>query len=347
MTRHGTTTLALALVVACSSDVADFDSTQADVDVSADEDTEADALWGSDDFLPEKTQSPAPGSEASVEPQSYEESELTARSNSFLWFRWTKGDPDLILRPTSTHVCGLTMVRGNLASGSVLKVTRSGGNWVLTGTQTASNTLQGDAVCEPLSAFRTNAGRTVSVIGRDNFDWSIGSVNTNVDLNLAMPGGTAPVLMGLAGRFEGAGERARVTLSPSVQMKVGGQAGFHMAFAAALSFGLPSNDFPFYSSYFTDGLVVSDGYTLNIPRVLIGTETAQIVPVSVAPLSTTFCYLSSVSGDFNGADEWLQVFPDRNRGDWTMFGNRGSGDGITGRATCVALDQRRGGGGAN
>jgi hypothetical protein len=341
MMRHVTTTLALTLVVACSSN-ADFD------DSHGDEDTETDTRWRAEDFLPEKAESPSPASGESVEPQSYVEDELTARSNSFLWFRWTKGDPDKTLRPTSTHVCGLTMVRGNLANGSVLKITRSGGNWVLTGTQTASNTLQADAVCEPLSAFRTDAGRTVSVIGRDASDWSIGSVNTNVDLNLAMPAGTAPILMGLAGRFEGAGERARVILgsSPSVQMKVGGQAGFHMAFAAALSFGLPAAQSPFYSSYFLDGIAVSDGYTFNIPKPpLVGTETIQLSPISVAPLSTTFCYLSSVSGDFNGADEWVQVFPDRNRGDWTIFGNRGSGDGITGRATCVNMDQRTGGGG--
>jgi hypothetical protein len=343
MMKHGTTTLALALVVGCASDVADFDSSQADVNVSASEDTEADAQWSSDDFLPEKAESPAPASQASVEPQRYEESELTGRSNSFLWFRWTKGDADVILRPTSTHVCGLTMVRGQLANGSVLKITRSGGNWVLTGTQTASNTLQGDAVCEPLSAFRTDAGRTVSVIGRDNFDWSIGSVNTNVDLNLPMPAGTAPILMGLAGRFEGGGERARVTLAPNVQMKVGGQAGFHMAFAAALSFGFTSP--PFYDSYFLDGIAVSDGYTFNIPKPPFpGNETIELYPISVAPLSTTFCYLSSVSGDYNGADEWVQVFPDRNRGDWTIYGNRGSGNGITGRASCVKMDQRGGSG---
>jgi hypothetical protein len=320
-----TTTIgALTLVVACSSDV-----------------TKTDSPWSSDDFLPTKAESPAPVSGGGVEPQSYAEGALAARSNSFLWFRWSKGDPDLTLRPTSTHVCGLTMVRGELANGSVLKVTRSGGNWVLSGSQTASNFLQADAVCEPLTAFRVNAGSTVSVIGRDNFDWSIGTVNTNVTETLAMPGGTAPILMGLAGHFEGAGERARVTLSPSVEMKVGGQAGFHMAFAAALSFGLSPSEAPFYTSYFKDGFVDSDGFTLNLPRVLIGTETVELFPISVAPLSTTFCYLSSVSGDFNGADEWLQVFPDRTRGDWTIFGNRGSGDGITARATCVALDQRR------
>jgi hypothetical protein len=278
------------------------------------------------------------------EPASYAEGELEGRSNQFRWFRWNKGEPAKVMMPVSTHVCGLTMVRGETAGNTSVMVVRQNGNWVLRGLNPGSNSLQMDAVCEPLSAFRVNAGRTVSVTG----DFLINTQATNVTRSTVMPTNSAPVFTGLLGKFEGGGERARVTLGvpPTVEIKVGGQSGQHTATASALSFGLPANRFPRVNSYFLDGFVVSDGTTVHWDPdsdvTCLGSNTCCLPSCqqSVAPLATAFCYLSSVSGDFNGADEWVQVFPDVNRGDWTLGLFANSGNGVTARVSCLDMDQR-------
>ncbi|HWA72636.1 MAG TPA: hypothetical protein VG937_09885, partial [Polyangiaceae bacterium] len=142
------------------------------------------------------------GAAERAEPASYpQDQELTGLSNSFRWFRWSKGDPVKTLMPTSTHVCGLTMVRGELATSTSLMVVRQGANWVLRGLNPGSNFLQADAVCEPLSAFRVNAGRTVTIAG----DFLASTTGKNVTRSTPLPARTAPIFTGLVGRFEGGG----------------------------------------------------------------------------------------------------------------------------------------------
>ena len=276
------------------------------------------------------------------EPLSYADSELEGRSNQFRWFRWSKGEAPRVMLPVSTHVCGLTMVRGELADNTGAMVVRQNGNWVLRGLNPGSNFLQMDAVCEPLSAFRVNAGRTVSIAG----DFIANTLSTGTVVT-PMTRNTAAVMTGLVGKFEGGGERARITFfdPPTVEIKTG-QGVNHTAAASALSFGLPSNRFPRVNSYFLDGFVVSDGLSVSYDpdgdRTCLGNPPccAPTCAQRVAPLSTAFCYLSAVSGDFNGADEWIQVFPDVSKGDWTINLTANSGNGVSARVSCLDMDQR-------
>jgi hypothetical protein len=310
------------------------------------------AEWTGEDFLGEGTEpATAESSAAAHEPATpTEDGALEGRSNSVLWFRWTKGEAAKVLAPHSTHVCALSMVRGQLKTNTSLMVVRSGANWVLRGLNAGDNLLQADAVCEPLSAFRVNAGSTVSV--SDNFLAS--TLDKNVTRSTALPVNAAPVFTGLVGHFEGGGERARITFAPLVEIKNGGQDGTHTASASALSFGLTGNQRPRVNSFYMDGLVVSDGTSRSWhPNDdIVGCDrdwttccsSGYICGVKAAPLADSFCYLSSVSGDFNGADEWVQVLPDRANGVWTLAMEAGSGNGVSARVSCLAMDQRTGGG---
>lgn len=274
---------------------------------------------------------------------------LEERSNSVLRFRWTKGEAQKVLVSASTHICGLSMVRGQLHTNTSLMVLRQNGNWVLRGLNPGGNLLQAEAVCEPYSAFRVNSGSA-----SNGGDFVVSTTSKNVTRSTALLSRTAPVLTGLVGRFEGGGERARVLFGspPTVEVKNGGQDGTHSAFASALSFGPLASQFPRFNSYFNDGLAVSDGVTVSwSPNdVIVGCEgdvlcceSDYICPKKVAPLASAFCYLSSVSGDFNGADEWVQVVPDRNSGHWTIAMESESGNGLTARVSCLDMDQRTGG----
>jgi hypothetical protein len=272
------------------------------------------------------------GADRSREPASPPPDEqLTGRQTSVTWTRWTKGEAQKTLRPHATHVCGLSMVRGQFKTDTNVRITRSGANWVMGGANAAANTLQMEAVCAPHSAFRVNAGRTVT--STDSF----GAVNTtnNSEKTVAMPARTAPVLTGIWGHFEGGGERARTTFVPTLQAKKGTQSGALAAYATALSFGLPIGE----SVFVTDENTSRN--ESSIP-VIIGCDGSADFCTNgkiIAQLGQSFCYLSSVSGDFNGADEWIQVYPRFADGTWRMKSFANSGTGVFGRAECVELNQ--------
>ena len=249
------------------------------------------------------------------------------------WFQWVKGEPQKTLHPVSTHVCGLAMVRGQFGTDTNVRLNRVGGNWVMGGGNPAANTLQMQAVCEPLSAFRTNAGRTISHTGE------FGAITTanNSSKVVSMPAGTAAILTGLWGRFEGGGERARTTLLPTLEIKKGSQSGAHAAYGTALSFGLAVGETPFYSDETAPRSESWDHVIVGCDGSLDGCTNGR----NIAPLATTFCYLVSVSGDFNGADEWVQVYPRYADGTWRTKGYVASGNGVSMRAECLLNDQRR------
>ena len=169
---------------------------------------------------------------------------------------------------------------------------------------------------------------------------SFGAVVTsdNSERIISMPFGTVPILTGVWGHFEGGGERSRITLLPTVEAKKGGQNSAQAAYASALSFGLAPGEFPFITD---ERASRSQSY---VP-VIVGCDGSADgceFGTNIAPLASSFCYLSSVSGDFNGADEWIQVYPRFDDGTWRMQGFAASGNGVFARAECVELNQRRG-----
>jgi hypothetical protein len=132
------------------------------------------------------------------------------------------------------------------------------------------------------------------------------------------------------GHFEGADERSQITLLPSLEVKKGTQSGSQAAYASALSFGLPPGQLPFI----TDEGVSRSMRVGDAIEVCLTTTCAS----DIAPLASSFCYLSSVSGDFDGAAEWVQVFPNPASGTWRMDARAGGGS-ISARAECIEVNQ--------
>jgi hypothetical protein len=274
------------------------------------------------------------GSGSGREPAAYaQEGALTGLSNGTLWFRWSKGEPAKVLAPYATHVCGISMVRGELARDTYLAVYRSNGNWMMRGAHPGSNFLQMDAVCEALSAFTVNSG----VVAENRGVHTALLTTTGAEDVEALPANTAPVMLGLNGSFRGRGETASVTVgaNPTVRVRNGGAPGNHAAFANALYLG------PKVPYYVHDG-PVADRWV----RWPVGSEGICLGGgcSTIAPLATSFCYLTAVSGEFNGADEWVQVFPNREGGAWTLdarageshFGGNGN---VYAEAQCLETNQ--------
>jgi hypothetical protein len=149
----------------------------------------------------------------------------------------------------------------------------------------------------------------------------------------------APIMMGLKGEFNGGGEMAYISNSadPVLGIKVQGAPGTHAAYGNSVLLGTNT---PFY---------VHDG--LDNPSISVnGTGAVDVgcdFACTIAPIDTSFCYLVAVSGNFTGAEEWVQVFPNAGLGGWTLKGNAGSGPligsagSVHAEVQCLLLDQRR------
>ena len=269
-------------------------------------------------------------------------SEQAATAPTITWFRWTKGDPVRRMERVSTHVCGLSMVRGEFARDTDLFIRQGTGFWEMLANFPGSNLLQADAVCVPLSAFRVNAGQVVS----NGSMFSADLPNRfNATVTRAMTPNSAGILTRVKGAFNGKPERAWVETpytNPTVNIKNGTAPGTHTASAFSLNFGLTGNLVPKASvtSLSIDGHAISWTEGVDCPFGPICDEGVR--------LDAAFCHLSSVSGDFNGAEEWAQVFPFHERGRWHFNVHAGGGTlgfgsaSVYAEMTCLNYDQTRG-----
>jgi hypothetical protein len=269
--------------------------------------------------------------------------QAAAGAPAITWFRWSKGEPARRMERVSTHACGLSMVRGELAKDADLFIRQGTGFWELLGIATGSNLLQADAVCVPLSAFRVNAGQVVSN-GQRFFADLPNRFNATVTTD--MTPNSAGVLTRVKGAFNGAPERVWIDSqwpTPTLNVRNGTASGTHTAGAYSLNFGLTGNVTPRAFSVRLD---------LRGGDIIIGAGSAcPWGPICSEPvrLDRAFCYLSSVSGDFNGAEEWAQVYPRWETGNWHFNLNAGSTplppttwDGtVYAEMTCLYYDQTR------
>jgi hypothetical protein len=262
-------------------------------------------------------------------------------SNPYEWFRWSKGESSKTLRPTSTHVCALTMVRGEFKRDTSLRLTQVNGNWVMGGANPGSNFLQMDAICEPLSAFTVDPGVTRANLGI--FSATLGQNNAQTVTSL--PQHSAPMLTGVYGDFNGGGEKEFITLRnidgiATVTAKKGTSSGLLVASAGALFLGNAQPRFLFDDPFTPAPSVHLEAGVLN--PICISGDWCE----GIADLATSFCFLSSVSGDLKGADEWVQVFPDQASGHWklkawhseALFG----GGSVFAEAQCLSFNQTHG-----
>jgi hypothetical protein len=271
-----------------------------------------------------------------VEPTAHVTSALTA--NPFEWFRWTKGESTKSLRPTSTHVCALTMVRGEFKRDTSVRLFQANGNWIMGGANPGSNLLQMDAICEPLSAFAVDPGVTPANLGI----FSANVSQNNSQTVTGLPQFSAPILAGVYGDFNGGGEKEFTTVDqfPTVTAKKGTSSGQLIAFASALSLGNARPRFLFDDPFTPEPSIHLVAGVLNPTCIQSDGCTA------IAELAGNFCYLSSVSGDFKGADEWAQVFPDQATGQWKLQGYHSEavlgGGSVFAAAQCLSLNQTHG-----
>jgi hypothetical protein len=233
------------------------------------------------------------------------------------------------------------MVRGELARDTGLLMRMANGFWEMGGDRPGDNFLQMDAVCEPLSAFRVNVDRTVAVGAR-----TLAFTNqTNTTITVNGTPNTAAILSSVKGAFDGRPERAWVDqgTTPTVNIKNGGAPGTHFTIAHALSFGLEGNQAPFFVH---DGAPIPtldvDGHVVHF-----GCPNGDMC-MDLADIATSFCFLTSVSGDFRGGDEWASVFPKWSTGKWHFAAAAGNsfppfdnGGQVKASAMCLLLDQTR------
>jgi hypothetical protein len=255
---------------------------------------------------------------------------LTGRSvaSTITWYRWTKGDPALTLQPSNSHVCALSMIRGDFGSATVFSLEPdSSGNWILNGLTQAAGLLQIDAVCMPKSTFLTNNGTLVH-LNNGNVAFN----KTNYQTSVGMMSKTAPMLSSLTGAFNGFGEEAWVVKSwgdPFIDglfLKNGTASGWHIAKAHVLNFG--RQRVPTYT--------LDESYQVPENQSMQCNSAGGGCP----SLLNEFCFITGMGGKLRGQGEWFQVFPNFTTYTWDIQAHALSNGRVIGHVACLAMDQR-------
>ena len=271
-------------------------------------------------------------------------------------FYWAANDWDVVMKPFATHVCFLTRVSGNLGGNSIILLHRSTGDlqaewrlnglipfgplpddgptWKLSGVQGTSNSLIAESACVPLENFVSEPGfvrwqtEGVWYAGIDPLSRP-GCSDTKVAET--WNGDAATFLSGIQGNFEGGGEVAEIIQggpeTPS-QLRLHIEQCNYIFEARARSL---------YVGISGDTAMWIYPHTLSAGRGETKTETLMATRDGV-------CYLSRVSGDFDGDGERLRIYPEVDsdgieRWKFEAVADRGS---AYGTASCIPFDQRWG-----
>lgn len=257
------------------------------------------------------------------------------------------------LLPASTHVCVLSLVWGTLyADGGAAEVYIESGTWrlhVRRPSASASNVkATADATCFPWSNFQTNGSILYGGEGRISFS------GTGQRASNLWWGDAASALNGVRGKFFGGGERAWVEhasatdLASRLFMKTE-QGGAHGALGVSFFVGAPGGSYvpQFIGPNGLGGAHVAgeyahdfDGRQAWTPPFIGGGDKFRLGSVTMAHSSEAMCYLTSITGRFNGGDEWVQIALDES-GFWKLWGRAkiGTEGRVFSRARCFRYRQ--------
>lgn len=270
--------------------------------------------------------------------------QASTQSNAQI-FSWSKGQNEQPMVPVSSHLCFLTRLSGEMASARSIvvvhhsntnisdhsgpehlpndsngNIVEDGDTWKIGGSTDGNNSLRGDATCVPKSDF---------LLGPSNVFWESGNV-----VNQKFQGGSGAkdlwlgnaisYIDGVHGWFEGGGEFAQIEPgwpnTPS-QLNVRTQNSSAVSgVARSLFLGIPG-----VTDTRRTGMVSSSG---NKKQLLL-------------PTRDGVCYLTRISGDFNGSEERIRISPvvDAQGTEWWQFETHAGRGKAYATAECVLYNQ--------
>ena len=294
-------------------------------------------------------------SAAALEPKS--SWQKTKQSNAEI-FGWATNEWDISMKPVSSHVCFLTRVSGNLGGPSAVVVHHSsvdvaqmvisygtqgsgptvvndnGTTWKIGGFQSAANSLSGEATCVPLSDFKVEPGMVKWVSGFAYAGAQTSLVSCSKGATAKMWGyDSVSFLTGVEGQFEGGGEVVKVTSGDwtdpwwylhfhTVQCEDSVEGS-----ARSLFVGFPA-------SSATPSSVLRTNFSVSTS----GTRSQKMIKTREG-----VCYLTSVSGNFDGAPERVRIYPQVDASGteyWWAEATKGDGSAYA-SIGCVYYDQHR------
>jgi hypothetical protein len=261
----------------------------------------------------------------------------------------------LAMLPMSTHFCTLTLVWGALydtVGGA--GVMGEGPTWKVNARRPSVNVSHDKAAaegtCYPHSAFIAN--NAVTWMSNSIPVAVSGTGESSADL---WWGDAASTLTGIFGKFFGSGERGWVEQSlasdfPSkIRMKTQ-QGGVHTAAGSSYFVGTPGGT---HEPQFIGPNGAGDaGDAGEYEFTYDGREDFSLPPagpkfragsLKMASVDEAMCYLTSVSGRFNGGDEWVQIWPEAD-GFFRLQARAkvGTEGRVTARARCLRFRQTAG-----
>ena len=278
-------------------------------------------------------------------------------------FSWRSNQVDQVLRPLSTHLCTLSRVNGELNKNTsvllhdsvnnlssfwpnALPLETSGGTWKLAGRQESpagNTTLRAEAICTPLSRFLINSGGVKWISTAASVSLFTGSSGCSKQANAAAWWGDASTyISGIRGSYEGSGEATWIeqgapTTSSQLFVKTARCNSIAQSTAYSFFAGMPSSGRS--PRIWCDGECASQGGEYRVSASNGTTDTVVMVPTTLAT-----CYFTRISGEFNGPNEGVRIFPSPpdpfgNAEHWVLEAKAGSSSSASASVRCVQHNQ--------
>jgi hypothetical protein len=239
---------------------------------------------------------------------------------------------ELFRLPTNNKICYLTRVSGNMGNGAAIVVEPlfSAGvfaGWQLDVWRATLNSLGAEMTCIPAALFSGNPG--FIVVFSPQFHATAENLCFSTSSEINMWDGTAvSAISGVYGNFEGGGEYAQIippsTPAGATKLKAKSeQCGGAIAYGHSIFAG-----------------VLGQPMTRS---VMFSASSKGTRRVRMTPTSTTFCYLTKVSGNLDGGEERIRIFPEIDATSgiefWVLETVAGGGSAYA-SAQCAGYDQR-------
>jgi hypothetical protein len=268
---------------------------------------------------------------------------------------------DVLMKPRNTHICFLSRFSGNLGGNSYGAVHKSTTNadaicpswpnsdpflikndsadtWKLGGCQRESNSMTLEATCIPAANFRIDPGGVVVYSAVKFAEIQSLSCPQSQSTDLASVE-TVAFLTAIGGYFNGGGEMAEIIPGSSgvpTKLRVETNACRRPAVttdidAAAISLyaGVPGRT------------------AVRRSRHTVSADSDQTRTQTLAMTSAAICYLTRISGKFDGSPERVRIYPevDANGTEWWKLEAKAGGQGkVYASAECAGYDQTEAGG---
>lgn len=256
----------------------------------------------------------------------------TSANAEVVYWSQTDTTPYKVIASVSTDHCVLTGFSGKfMGTGEQVGIWRDANYWYIGG-KSQQQGVNAYAYCFPRSKFTSSAPGAVRW-SSDDLRLARNGQGCHSATKLAWWGDAMTAVARISGALRGLGERVEVQQSMSAnlpsQLVTSTCKGVLDVTAHSLFIGKPGGVKPMIGAG-------PDGNPFPVGHEFVLDHDGE---VAMSNAKTSACYLTGISGTFNGNGESVRIAAWENDNRWRLIVKHGSGQGVRAKARCIMFDQ--------